>query len=154
MIHPGFPPHFKHDHEPVKNVNILHDEKLTFGQRTADRIAKVMGSWNFIIIQTCVLCVWITLNIAAYMNHWDPYPFILMNLVLSMQAAYAAPVIMMSQNRQAEKDRIEAHNDYVINQKVESEVKIILEHLEAQNAALQHIMELVNTGNGETGKRS
>lgn len=150
MIHLHFPPHFKHDHEPVKNVNVLHDEKLTTGQRTADRIARVMGSWRFIIIQTMFLSVWIALNLAAWLNHWDPYPFILMNLVLSMQAAYAAPVIMMSQNRQAEKDRIEAHNDYIINQKAEAEVGIILEHLEAQNAALQNILELINSG--DTGK--
>lgn len=151
MIHLHFPAHFKHDHEPVRNVNVLHDGKLTFGQRTADRIARVMGSWRFIIIQTVILSGWIVLNIAAYIRHWDPYPFILMNLVLSMQAAYAAPVIMMSQNRQAEKDRIEAHNDYVINQKAESEVGIILEHLEAQNIALQKIIELMNSKNNVNG---
>ncbi|HPS57339.1 MAG TPA: DUF1003 domain-containing protein [Spirochaetota bacterium] len=154
MMHLNFPPHFKHDHEPVKNVNLLHDEQLTVSQRTADRIARIMGSWRFIIIQSILLSAWIVLNITAYIRHWDPYPFILMNLVLSMQAAYAAPIIMMSQNRQSEKDRIEAHNDYIINQKVEVEVGIVLEHLEAQNIALENILVLLNSGDGgrESGR--
>jgi uncharacterized membrane protein len=102
-----------------------------------------MGSWKFIIIQSCILLVWIILNIAGYVRHWDPYPFILMNLVLSMQAAYAAPIIMMSQNRQAEKDRIEAHNDYLLNIKSEVEVRVILEHLNAQNHALEKIINIL-----------
>jgi uncharacterized membrane protein len=83
--------------------------------------------------------IWILLNITAYVQHWDPYPFILMNLLLSTQAAYTAPMIMMSQNRQAAKDRIEAHNDYLVNQKAEMEIRAVLEHLEAQNQALTEI---------------
>lgn len=138
-----FPPPFKHQHAPVLNVNDLVKEKLTFGHKVADRVATVMGSWKFIIIQSCILMLWITLNIAGYIMHWDPYPFILMNLVLSLQAAYAAPIIMMSQNRQAEKDRIEAHNDYLLNRKSEEEVRVILEHLDAQNKALEKIIDLM-----------
>ncbi len=73
---------------------------LTTGQRIADTVAATMGSWKFIIIQSVILLAWIALNITAYIEHWDPYPFILLNLALSFQAAYAAPFIMMSQNRQ------------------------------------------------------
>ena len=69
------------------------------GQRVADRVAAIVGSWRFIIIQTTLLLAWIALNVVAYVQHWDPYPFILLNLVLSFQAAYTAPIIMMSQNR-------------------------------------------------------
>jgi len=76
-----------------------------FGQRVADRFAAVMGSWPFIIGQSIILVAWVVLNIAAWVQHWDPYPFILLNLMLSFQAAYAAPIIMMSQNRQEERDR-------------------------------------------------
>ena len=82
---------------------------------------------------------WAVLNVVAWISHWDPYPFILMNLVLSMQAAYAAPVIMMSQNRQADRDRVEAHNDFMVNKKAEEEIRVILEHNAAQNDALATI---------------
>jgi uncharacterized membrane protein len=79
------------------------------------------------------------MNILAWVHQWDPYPFILLNLFLSMQAAYAAPVIMMSQNRQAARDRLEAHNDFLLNQKAEVEVRLLLEHQEAQNAVLAQL---------------
>lgn len=129
-------------HPPVsKNINDIIDEKITPGQRAADAVARVVGSWRFIIIQSMLLTIWVILNVTAWLKHWDPYPFILMNLVLSLQAAYTAPVIMMSQNRQAERDRLEAHNDYQVNIKAEQEILSILEHLDAQNAALVEIHE-------------
>jgi uncharacterized membrane protein len=135
----NFPKPFKHKHPPIKNVHAVFETQLTLGQRAADKVAAVAGSWTFIIIQSTLLVAWVALNVTAVVRHWDPYPFILMNLVLSLQAAYTAPVIMMSQNRQAVRDRIEAHNDYEINLKAELEVQTILEHLEAQNAALIEI---------------
>lgn len=100
-------------------------ERLTLGQRVADLVAAAIGSWPFIIIQSCVLAVWIVLNVAAFVQHWDPYPFILLNLALSFQAAYAAPFIMMSQNRQQEIDRAQAANDYKINVKAELEIELL-----------------------------
>ncbi|MCB0210180.1 MAG: DUF1003 domain-containing protein [Anaerolineae bacterium] len=136
-----FPSPFTHRHPPVQNINALFEEQLTFGQRIADRVAGVMGSWPFIIAQSLLLTMWIILNVVAWFQHWDPYPFILLNLGLSLQAAYAAPIIMMSQNRQSAKDRLEAHHDYVINQKAEEEIRLIIEHLEAQNQAIALIHE-------------
>ena len=138
-----FPKPFKHKHPPIKNVHAVFETQSTFGQRAADKVAAVAGSWPFIIIQSTLLVAWVALNVTAVVKHWDPYPFILMNLVLSLQAAYTAPVIMMSQNRQAVRDRLEAHNDYEINLKAELEVQTILEHLEAQNAALTEIHKAV-----------
>jgi uncharacterized membrane protein len=138
-----FPEPFKHEHPPVRNVNQVFEEQLTLGQRSADWVANTMGSWKFIVIQTIVLAAWISLNIFAWVNHWDPYPFILMNLLLSMQAAYAAPIIMMSQNRQAARDRLEAHNDYFVNQKAEEEVRAILDHLAAQDQALSQMHQVL-----------
>lgn len=146
-----FPHPFKHEHPPIKNVNELFEEKLTRGQRVADRVALIVGSWKFILIQSALLFIWALLNTFAWVNHWDPYPFILMNLVLSLQAAYTAPVIMMSQNRLAEKDRIDAHNDYLVNIKAEEEVRAILEHLHAQNEALIKIIDMIS-GNDKNGK--
>jgi uncharacterized membrane protein len=101
------------------------DSALTLGQKIADMVAATMGSWNFIIIQTAILALWIALNITAYVQRWDPYPFILLNLALSFQAAYAAPFIMMSQNRQQDIDRKQAENDYKINIKAELEIELL-----------------------------
>jgi uncharacterized membrane protein len=98
---------------------------MTFGQKIADQVAATMGSWTFIIIQTTILFVWIVLNVTAFIQKWDPYPFILLNLALSFQAAYAAPFIMMSQNRQQDIDRKEAENDYQINIKAELEIELL-----------------------------
>ena len=129
-----------HRHKPVININKIDAEKLTPGQRIADRLATVMGSWGFIITQSIILTFWITLNVIAYMNHWDPYPFILLNLALSFQAAYAAPIIMMSQNRQAAKDRLMAEQDYEVNIKAEDELKSIMNHLEQQDEVMLDIL--------------
>jgi uncharacterized membrane protein len=99
--------------------------RLTTGQRVADTVAATMGSWTFIIIQSVILMFWIALNVTAYVQQWDPYPFILLNLALSFQAAYAAPFIMMSQNRQQDIDRQAAENDHQINIKAELEIELL-----------------------------
>ena len=100
-------------------------DSLTMGQKIADQVAATMGSWPFIIVQSAILLVWIVLNITAFVEKWDPYPFILLNLALSFQAAYAAPFIMMSQNRQQDIDRKEAENDHQINIKAELEIELL-----------------------------
>ena len=98
---------------------------LTTGQKVADAVAAGMGSWPFIIIQSVMLVAWMTANVIGFMQAWDPYPFILLNLVLSFQAAYAAPFIMMSQNRQSAIDRAEAKGDYDVNRKAELEIELL-----------------------------
>ena len=108
--------------------------ELTTGQRVADAVAATMGSWRFIIIQTTILILWIALNITAYVQRWDPYPFILLNLALSFQAAYAAPFIMMSQNRQQDVDRKDAAADYQINVKAELEIELLHQKLDELRA--------------------
>lgn len=138
-----FPHPFKARHAPVVDVNVLIEQQSTTGQRLADSLTRIVGSWPFIILQSVLLSIWITLNVLAWVHHWDPYPFILLNLALSFQAAYTAPIIMMSQNRQSQRDRIEAHNDYMINTKAEEEVRAILDHLTAQDLALQEILEAI-----------
>jgi uncharacterized membrane protein len=104
--------------------------ELTQGQRIADIVAATMGSWNFIIIQSVFLAIWIVLNITAFVYSWDPYPFILLNLALSFQAAYAAPFIMMSQNRQQDIDRKAAEHDHQINIKAELEIELLHQKLD------------------------
>jgi uncharacterized membrane protein len=100
-------------------------ERPPLGQRVSDGVASTVGSWRFIIIQSVILAIWMTLNATAYVYHWDPYPFILLNLVLSFQAAYTAPFIMMSQNRQNDIDRLAAKHDYDINLKAELELELL-----------------------------
>lgn len=101
------------------------EARLTLGQRVADAVAAGMGSWRFILIQSTLLAAWVVLNLTAWIEHWDPYPFILLNLALSFQAAYAAPFIMMSQNRQGDIDRQRAEEDYRINIKAELEIELL-----------------------------
>lgn len=134
-----FPKPYLHEHEKVCNVNELYELKQTFGEKASDWATSKIGSWGFIAIQSIILVLWVLLNITAWINNWDPYPFIFLNLVVSLFASYTAPVIMMSQNRQDSKARLEARNDYLINLKAEEEIRVILENLEAQNNAIQMI---------------
>jgi len=97
----------------------------TYGEYLADRIAAIVGSWTFIIAQTALLALWIVLNIVAWVQHWDPYPFILLNLVLSFQAAFTAPVLMMAQNRQSDIDRQKAQLDYDVNLRAELDIEAL-----------------------------
>ena len=118
---------------------------LTIGQRIADAVAATMGSWTFIIIQSVALMLWIALNVTAYVQQWDPYPFILLNLALSFQAAYAAPFIMMSQNRQQDIDRKSAENDYQINIKAELEIELLHQKIDQlRETEVLHLTEAVN----------
>ncbi len=107
---------------------------LTIGQVVADWVASTMGSWRFIIIQSILLFLWIVLNVTAFIQRWDPYPFILLNLALSFQAAYAAPFIMMSQNRQSDIDRKKAENDYNVNIKAELEIELLHQKIDELRA--------------------
>ena len=107
-----------------ENVNERFHENLTFGQRMADRVAAFGGSWAFIILFGVILAAWVLMNVwlLPRVDAFDPYPFIFLNLILSMLAAVQAPVIMMSQNRQAAKDRVELAHDYEVNLKAELEI--------------------------------
>jgi uncharacterized membrane protein len=112
-----------------RDVHQQFQEQLTFGQRTADRVAAFGGSWTFIFCFVLVMGIWIGLNVAGVFR-FDPFPFILLNLLLSCLAALQAPVIMMSQNRQAAKDRMEAQHDYEINLKAELEILALHEKID------------------------
>ena len=147
-------PQFKHDHPPVMNVNEIVEEHYTLGQKIADKVASSMGSWRFIIIQTTILVLWATLNsVAWWVWKWDAYPFIAMNLLLSCQAAYAAPVIMMSQNRQTEKDRLTAQNDYQTDMKGEVEIRYIMDHLDHQDTLIFQIIQRLEAQHEEMLER-
>ena len=115
--------------EPTQEKNLSktwhdnHLQTLSFGQKIADKVAQGMGSWTFIIIQTIIVAIWMVLNVIGFIYHWDAYPFILLNLLFSTQAAYAAPIIMMAQNRQSERDRVQALADFQTNLEAKKEIE-------------------------------
>lgn len=106
-------------------ANIAHLDNATFGERAADKVASFMGSWKFIGIQTIVIIIWILINVAVVIYRFDPYPFILLNLVFSTQAAYAAPILQLASNRSAERDRLKAEVDYRTNKEALALLKLI-----------------------------
>jgi uncharacterized membrane protein len=130
-----------------ENIEDDIDDRLTFGQRMADKIAEFGGSWTFIIVFFTFILLWISLNIIFLAsNAFDKYPFILLNLLLSCLAAIQAPIIMMSQNRQEQKDRTRSEHDYKVNLKAELEIKLLHEKLDHlmihQNKRLLEIQEI------------
>lgn len=115
----------KKEHSVQSTWHEKHYETLTVGDKIADSVATGMGSWRFIILQTIFVIIWMTLNIIGFFYHWDAYPFILLNLIFSTQAAYAAPIIMMAQNRQSERDRVQAQEDYRTNFEAKKEIEAL-----------------------------
>lgn len=113
----------------ARNPNEVIEEKETFGERIADHVASFGGSWTFIISFAVILITYASLSAGLGHRSWDPYPFILLNLVLSFQAAYASPIIMMSQNRQGERDRIQAQHDYECNLAAKEEIETLMTNL-------------------------
>ncbi len=120
-----------------EEIHPAYKSSLTFGQRAADKLTSFCGSWLFIISLLIIMAVWIVLNILMIINRWDPYPFILLNLVLSCLAALQAPIILMSQNRQTQKDHITAIYDYAVNRKAEREIQDMQRDLHEIKALLK-----------------
>lgn len=135
---------------------VLHTrQKLTLGQRAADNMALWAGSWTFIGGLLIAILIWMALNvIAVFVYRWDPYPFILLNLFLSCLAAIQAPIILMSQNRQAERDRIKAERDHTINMKEEKEIENIQVDLEEIKKMLRKLSSNNSMGNKHSNKTS
>jgi uncharacterized membrane protein len=116
---------------PIKTWHAAHAERRSTGERVADRVAGFIGSWTFIIIQSAIFVVWVIVNVLWLFERyqWDPYPFILFNLFMSAEAAYSSPLILMSQNRQSERDREQAQHDYDTNVAAKEEIETILREL-------------------------
>ena len=135
-------------------VNVVHHDEATFGERIADAAASGIGSWKFLIIQTCAVVLWVTLNIIGLINRWDPFPFILLNLLFSVQAAYTGPVLLLAGNRQAQKDRLTLeHAAHEADKADEQNVEILTaiqkntelteKNTEATLEILRHVQSLV-----------
>jgi len=126
-----------------EDVNEAFDDRQSFGDRLADRVAEFGGSWTFLIAFGLFLVTRTLINLVLRRDAFDPYPFIFLNLMLSMIAAAQAPIIMMSQNRQASKDRLDAGNDYQVNLKAEIEIMALLDKVEHLTARQQEQTELI-----------
>jgi uncharacterized membrane protein len=133
----------------ARDPNLLFEEGMTFGQRLADRVAAVGGSWTFIMGFSGFLIAYALLNTEVLRAHaFDPFPYIFLNLMLSMLAAVQAPIIMMSQNRQAAKDRFEARLDYEINQKAEAQIGVVMAEIAAMRGVLERIEQISLASDG------
>ena len=130
----------------MKNPNEVIEEQTTFGERIADEVARFGGSWRFIILFGVVLVAYSSMNILLRNRAWDPYPFILLNLFLSMLASVQAPVIMMSQNRQDAKDRLRSELDFDVNKRAESEIQSLSRKLNLMTDKMDDLEELMRKG--------
>jgi CRP/FNR family cyclic AMP-dependent transcriptional regulator len=126
-----------------RNPNDIIEEDMSFGERIADTVASFGGSWTFIIMFSLAICIYTAINVAVGKASWDPYPFILLNLFLSMLAAIQAPVIMMSQNRQDTKDRLRGELDYEVNRRAESEIQGLARKLNLLGEKIGDVEELL-----------
>jgi uncharacterized membrane protein len=127
------------------NWHITHTSNRAFGDRLADAVALFMGSWKFIILQTILVVAWMAANVVGWWQHWDVYPFILLNLIFSTQAAYSAPIIMQSQNQQAIRDRHHAEADYQVNMMAKQEIERLQTELtRIENDKLDMIIKMLD----------
>ena len=139
----------QHDHPPVRDLNRESDRRMRFPQRVADDLGRVVGSWTFVFVQVLVTGSWLVLNIVAQTNHWDRYPFLLLNLVVTFENALWASLVLMALNRAAGRDRLRAQQDYEQQVKVEEEMRTLMTHLEAQDELLLQVVQRLDRNDRE-----
>jgi uncharacterized membrane protein len=140
-------------------VNIVHYDEATLGERVADSVAGVIGSWPFLITQTVIVSIWVVLNIVGFIRRWDPYPFILLNLLFSVQAAYAGPVILLASNRQTQKDRLTLEHADTEADDTGGRTLTILDEIRSNTEITTHILHHLQAGRerprtGESARES
>lgn len=129
-----------HEHPPVRDVNHEIDRRRSRGQRVAEDFSRVIGSWTFVLFQAVLLVIWLIVNLVAFLRHWDGYPFLLLNLILSFQAAFIAPIVLMALNRSAHRDRLAAQQVFQEGVKQEEELKAVMTHLEVQDEVMLQVL--------------
>src|SRR2546422_5361202 len=139
----------QHDHPPVRHLNREFDRKLTFTDRVASDFARLVGSWVFVLAQLGLMLLWVLLNALSVLRHLDPYPFLFLNLVFSLEAAIWVSVVLMALNGQADRDRLRAQNEFELNVKAEEEVKALMNHLMHQDEILLQIVNRLDRGDRE-----
>ena len=139
----------QHDHPPVRDLNRDVDRKLTFADRVASDFARLVGSWIFVLAQVGLMLLWVLLNAIGLLRHWDPYPFLFLNFVFSLEAAIWVSVVLMTLNSMADRDRMRAQNEYELNVKAEEELKALMNHLMHQDEILLQIVNRLDRGDRE-----
>src|SRR5713226_3806544 len=119
----------QHDHPPVRDLNREADRRQGFAQRVGDDFARLIGSWMFVLAQVGLMLLWVVLNALSFLRHWDPYPFMFLNFIFSLEAAIWVSVVLMTLNRLADRDRVRAQNEFELNVKAEEELKALMNHL-------------------------
>jgi uncharacterized membrane protein len=139
----------QHDHPPVRDLNREVERRLNFADRVADDFARLVGSWIFVAVQVGIMVIWILLNALNILRPWDRFPFLFLNLILSLEAALWVSVVLMSLNRLADRDRLRAQHDYELNVKAEEELKALMNHLMHQDEILLQIVNRLDRGDRE-----
>lgn len=129
-------------------VNQVHIDEATFGERMADRVAGAIGTWRFLGIQSGLIVIWIVLNVSAFVNHWDPYPFILLNLAFTLQAAYTGPILLLSQNRSAQQDRLRLEHTAEVEDAAEKVTLEILREIDRNTEITLKVAEQIKKQRG------
>lgn len=130
----------QHDHPPVRDLNQEADRRLSRRDRIAADFARLLGSWTFVLLQGALTLAWLVLNVLAFTNHWDTYPFLLLNLVFSLEAVFFVSVLLMALNRLADRDRLRAQHDFEVDVKAEEETRMLMQHLEVQDEVLLQVL--------------
>ena len=139
----------QHDHPPVRDLNREFDRRLTFTDRVASDFARLVGSWIFVLAQLGLMLVWVILNAVGFLRHWDPYPFLFLNFIFTLEAAIWVSVVLMALNGQADRDRLRAQNEFELNVKAEEEVKALMNHLMHQDEILLQIVNRLDRSDRE-----
>jgi uncharacterized membrane protein len=130
----------EHAHPPVRNLNGESDRRQRTAQQVADDLGRFVGSWTFVLVQVGLTATWLVVNVLAQLGHWDPYPFLLLNLVVTFENALWASLILMAVNRAASRDRLRAQHDYEDQVRAEEETRTLMSHLEAQDEVLLQVL--------------
>jgi uncharacterized membrane protein len=139
----------QHDHPPVRDLNRDVERRLTFADRVADDFARLVGSWPFVLVQLGIIVIWIGLNALKLIRQWDPYPFGFLDVVITLEVVVWISVVLMSLNRQADRDRLRAQQEYELNVKAEEELKALMNHLMHQDEILLQIVNRLDRGDRE-----
>lgn len=136
------------------NWHKQHWSNLSFGDKLADAMAAFVGSWTFVLVLSLFIVVWIATNVLGFLQHWDPFPFILLNLLFSAQATYSTPLIMMAQNRSADRDRANAQHDYEVNEAAKQEIEELMQTIKSLELnKLDKILEILRATKAQKPKR-
>jgi uncharacterized membrane protein len=139
----------QHDHPPVRDLNREFDRKLKLTDRISSDFARLVGSWVFVLAQLGLTLLWVLLNVIGALRHWDPYPFMFLNVVFSLEAAIWVSVVLMALNSLADRDRLRAQSEYELNVKAEEELKALMNHLMHQDEILLQIVNRLDRGDRE-----